>query len=81
MSVLDNVLVALRRGRLGGTLADAARAEDGRAAEACSPSSATTARSHTPPATCRTSTDAWSRSRARSRCGRACCCWTSPPPG
>ena len=34
MSVLDNVLIAMRRGRLGGMLVDAASTEDGRAAEA-----------------------------------------------
>ena len=34
MSVLDNVLIALRRGRLGGMLVDAASPEDSRAAEA-----------------------------------------------
>ena len=34
MSVLDNVLIALRRGRLGGLLTDAASKEDQRAAEA-----------------------------------------------
>ena len=47
----------------------------------CSPSSAITARSRRRPATCRMSTAVWSRSRARWRCGRACCCSTSPPPG
>ena len=44
-------------------------------------SSVTPATSTRAPRTCRTSTSAWSRSRARSRRSRRCCCWTSRPPG
>ena len=46
----------------------------------CSPSSAITARWRRRRAICRMSIAGWSRSRARWRCVRACCCSTSPPP-
>ena len=52
-----------------------------RRARRCSPSSAIAARSrYAGAATCRMSTAAWSRSPARWRRGRACCCSTSRPP-
>ena len=81
MSVLDNVLVAMRRGRLGNPLGR--RRERRRTAPSpkpCCRSSAITARWPRPRTACRMSTGGWSRSRARWRRGRACCCSTSPPP-
>ena len=81
MSVIDNVLIALRRGRLG-SMAGGRRHRERIAAppRRCWRSSAIAARWRRRPATSRMSTAAWSRSRARSRCGRACCCSMSPPP-
>ena len=81
MSVLDNVLVALRRGRLGASAGGARTPDDDRGRRGAArlrrlPRPARRRR----PATCRMSTAAWSRSPARSRRARRCCCSTSPPP-
>ena len=81
MSVLDNVLIALRRGRLGGcSRRPPSRRRSRRCRSAARLSSAIAARLRRRPATCRMSTAGWSRSPARWRCARACCCSTSPPP-
>ena len=78
MSVIDNVLIALRRGRLGVPLRDdRARQRTAVRPRRCSPSSAITARSTAADAICRMSIGGWSKSRARSPRGRACCCSTS----
>ena len=66
LSVLDNVLMGLRRGRLGNPLASCRhRRPTAGLPRACSPSSATQVPSTYPPATSPTSTAAWSRSPAR----------------
>ena len=82
MSVLDNVLIALRRGRLGNPLRHRSRNRGRRRAEGlagvCRLSRAARQRW---PAICRMSIGAWSRSPARWRRVRGCCCSTSPPPG
>ena len=80
MSVLDNVLIALRRGRLG-IRSRPRRPRDDRTRRrgAAGLRRLSRARSPRPPATCRTSTAAWSRSPARSPRARRCCCSTSRP--
>ena len=76
MTVLENVMIALRRGDLGGLHAALfGRGGGGEARESparCSLSSAIADRSTGRPANCRTSTGASSKSHARSRRGRAC---------
>ena len=80
MSIIDNVLIALRRGRLGSMAADAASPADRDAAEALLAFVGYHGSLSVPAGISRTSIAAWSRSRARWRCVHACCCSTSPPP-
>ena len=81
MSVLDNVLdrAAARPARRDAGVRHHPRMTAGRP-KGCLPLSVTTVRWRRRPATCRMSTAAWSRSRARWRRGRACCCSTSRRP-
>ena len=76
MTVLDNVLVALGRGRLGlaSMFWPGPQRRAARSPRACSRSSAIAARCTSLRARSRMSTSAWSRSRALSPCSPPCCC-------
>ena len=81
MSVLDNVLIALRRRAAWQSASEQRKRRQTERAEACSRSSAITARSQRSPATCRMSTGGWSKSRARSRRGRSVLLLDEPAAG
>ena len=80
LSVLDNVLLGLRRGRLGNPFAAAAGSAERREAEEAPRFRRLRGPLGVPTRDLPTSTVAWWRSPARSPPAPACCCSMSPPP-